>query len=281
VAVAVVTDSTSDIDPTRAGTLGVDVVPLCVLFGSASYRDYVDLSRDDFFAKLAAERILPTTSQPPPALFEEIFARHAQLGDEVLCIVISSKLSGTINAARTAAAACGGARIEVVDSQTVAAGLCLQVEHARDLAADGATMDEILGALATDRESQRLFAAIPDLSHAVRTGRVGKAQAALGNMLKIVPLLTLKEGAVAVEASVRTFARAQQLMIDATLANRRGAVRPRLMITHTRAAELAARTAQSLAEHLNLDARDVPVLEGGPVIATHAGPGAVGVFSVR
>ncbi len=111
--VAIVTDSTSDIDPARAGSLGVTVVPLFVTFGDRSYRDYVDLSRADFYRMLLTERTLPATSQPTAAMFEEAFA--AQRADELLCITISSHLSGTINSAQVAAGPVSGRRVEILE----------------------------------------------------------------------------------------------------------------------------------------------------------------------
>ena len=281
-AVRIVTDSTSDIEPERARALGVDVVPLFVIWGDASYRDYVDLSRSEFYRKLASEPVLPTTSQPTAQMFEEAFRPHAQAGDEILCIVISSKLSGTINAARSAAQQFPGARISIVDSQSVAGGLGMQVLHARDLAAAGAGAADILAAIERERRTQRLFACIPDLSHVVRTGRIGKARAAIGTLMKIVPVISLKEGEVVAEAQVRTMARAQETMIDLSLKNVTRAASARFLVRHTNAPALAANILERLRGRLGgVTPALFDILEAGPVIATHGGPGAVGIFSAQ
>lgn len=281
-AVRIVTDSTSDIEPERARALGVDVVPLFVIWGDASYRDYVDLSRSEFYRKLASEPVLPTTSQPTAQMFEEAFRPHAQAGDEILCIVISSKLSGTINAARSAAQQFPGARISIVDSQSVAGGLGMQVLHARDLAAAGAGAADILAAIERERRTQRLFACIPDLSHVVRTGRIGKARAAIGTLMKIVPVISLKEGEVVAEAQVRTMARAQETMIDLSLKNVTHAASARFLVMHTNAPALAANILERLRGRLGgVTPALLDILEAGPVIATHGGPGAVGIFSAQ
>ena len=281
-ALALVTDSTSDIEPERARLLGIDVVPLFVIFGDRSYRDYVDLSRSEFYRKLAAEPVLPTTSQPTPQMFQEAFAPHVERGDEILCIAISSKLSGTINAARTAAGAFPEATITVFDSLSVAGGLGMQVLHARELARGGAGAGEILAALARDRQTQRLYAFIPDLSHVVRTGRIGKARAAIGTFMKIVPVIALRDGEVVAEAQVRTRSRAQETMIDLSLKDITDARSARFLVMHTNAPALAETIAERLRARMG-DAQPamLEILEAGPVIATHGGPGAVGIFCVQ
>ncbi|MBV8722713.1 MAG: DegV family protein [Candidatus Eremiobacteraeota bacterium] len=280
-AVAIVTDSTSDIEPHKANAVGITVVPLFVVFGDRSYKDYVELSRADFYEKLKTEPVLPITSQPTAAMYEEAFGPLVAAGNEVLCIAISSHLSGTMNAARAGAQRFPNASITIYDSQTVAAGLGMMVLRARELAAGGATLAAIVSELDRWRVTQRLYACIPDLSHLQRTGRIGKAKAALGTLMKIVPVLALKDGQVAAEAQVRTFARAQETMLDLVL---RGAPQPeraRFVVVHTNAPQLAADATAKLRERIGEKA---PLLleiwEAGPVIATHAGAGAVGAFAV-
>lgn len=275
-AVAVVTDSTSDIDPARAARLGVTVVPLFVAFGDRSYRDYVDLSRADFYRKLLSERELPATSQPTAAMFEEAFTR--QHAEELLCITISSHLSGTINSAQVAADRIIGRRVEIFDSQSASAGLGLMVLRACEMAGRGASLDEILAALEAERASQRLYACIPDLSHLQRTGRIGRAQAALGTLMRIVPVLSFENGEVVAKAQVRTFSRAQEAMLDLVLADVEDVAKARFVVMHTNAPELAAANLQLLLQRLG-DARphSAEIWEAGPVIATHGGPGAVGI----
>lgn len=279
--IAIVTDSTSDIEPSRAAEIGVDVVPLFVLFGERSYRDYLDLSRAEFYERLATEKTLPTTSQPTSAMFEEVFAKHVAAGAEIICLVISAALSGTINAARAARARFPEAKINVVDSQSAAGGLGLQVLHAAELAKNGASAQEIIGAIEAERVSQRLYAALPDLSHVVRTGRIGRARAALGTLMKIVPVISLKDGVVEAAAQVRTFARAQETIVEMTMQNISDPAAARLMVMHTKAPAIAESVAERLRARLGAQPAFMQLLEAGPVIATHAGAGAVGVFSVN
>jgi DegV family protein with EDD domain len=278
VGVAIVTDSTSDIDPVDAADKGITVVPLFVVFGDRSYRDYVDLSREEFYRKLQTESILPTTSQPTSAMFESAFAPAAQAGDDILCITISSHLSGTLNAAAAAAISFPQTRIVAYDSQSVAGGLGMMVSYAHELASSGATIDEIVTALDRWRASQRLYACIADLSHLQRTGRIGRARAALGTLMKVVPVLCLKDGQMAAEAQVRTMPRARETMIDLALQAVSDASTARFAIVHVGAPEMGESVLAQLRERLHgaTPAR-LDIWEAGPVIATHGGLGALGL----
>lgn len=281
-AIAVVTDSTSDIEPERARVLNLDVVPLFVVFGDRSYRDYVDLSRSEFYQKLAHDPVLPTTSQPTAQMFEDAFRPHVEAGDEILCIVISSKLSGTINAARSAAQQFPQAKIAIVDSESVAGGLGMLAMRAREMAMEGSSLEQILEAIERQKHSQRLYACIPDLSHVVRTGRIGKARAVIGTLMKIVPVISLREGEVVAEAQVRTMSRAQETMIDLALKNVNDVANARFLVLHTNAPALAADILGRLRARLGaVEPKMLGILEAGPVIATHGGPGAVGIFSAQ
>ncbi len=273
-AVAVVTDSTSELTPRP----GIDIVPLFVHFGDTRYRDSVDLTRDAFYAKLHESAVLPTTSQPTPAMFEDAFRPHVEAGRPIVCLTIMSALSGTINAATAAAQQFPGAEIHVVDSATVSGGLALQVLHAAELAAGGADAPAIVAALARDRVHERGYATIPDLSHAVRTGRISRAQAFIGSLVKIVPVLRIDNGRIEEEGRVRTFARAQDTMIASAARDANAAAGARICVIHTRAAELAASLAERLRAAITTDVRALDIFEAGPVIGTHAGPGAAGIF---
>lgn len=277
--IAVVTDSTSDISPERARELGVTVVPLFVVFGERSYRDRIDLERAEFYEKLRTEKTLPITSQPTAQMFEDAFRPLVAAGDEILCLVVSSHLSGTINAARAAAARFPDAKIRVYDSESVAGGLAMMVERARELALAGADADAIVRALDYERTTQHLFACFPDLSHLQRTGRIGKAQQVLGTLMKIVPVLALENGQVEARAQVRTFARAQEQMIDLALGAVTDRSKAHFRVIHTNASDLAQSVLERLRQRLDGDVpRELRTEEAGPVIAVHGGPGAVGIF---
>jgi DegV family protein with EDD domain len=278
--VAIVTDSTSDLDPALAARLGIDVVPLFVNFGERRFRDIVDLSHAEFYRLLAREQALPTTSQPTAASFEDAFRPHVAAGRPIVCLTIMQKLSGTINAAQAAAAQFPGASIALVDSESVTGGLALQCIHAARLASDGADVPAILAALERDRSLQRGYATVPDLTHAVRTGRVSRAQAFIGSLVKILPVLRIDNGTIGEAARVRTFARAQDTMIEATRAAIGSGAGAHIAILHTQAPEVAQALRDKLAAGLTGTPAYFELVEAGPVIATHAGAGAVGIFSI-
>src|SRR5579862_9245362 len=130
--VAVVTDSTSDLDPATTARRGITVVPLFVIFGEQRYRDNVDLSRDEFYRRMREGKTLPTTSQPTAAMFEDAYRPLVAEGRDVVSVHIAAGLSGTINAAKAAASQFAGARIELLDSGTVSAGCSLLVLRAAE-----------------------------------------------------------------------------------------------------------------------------------------------------
>ena len=280
--VAIVTDSTSDILADRAAHLGITIVPLYVIFGERSYLDQVDLSRKEFFEKLASEKALPITSQPTAKMFEDAFRPLVEAGNSILCLTISSVLSGTINAARAAANQFPGANIRIYDSLSAAGGLGMMVLLAHEMLSKGASLEETIAALDHERATQMLAACIADLSHIQRTGRIGKAQAVLGTLMKIVPILGLKDGQVIPVAQVRTFARAQETMIDLAFKSISDPAKARFMVMHTDAPHLAELAVAKLRERLDgTTPRMLESLEAGPAIAVHAGPGAVGVFAAQ
>jgi DegV family protein with EDD domain len=280
-AIAIVTDSTSDIEPENARAAGVQVVPLFVRFGDRSFRDYLDLSRAEFYHLLATERDLPNTSQPTSQMFEDVFRPHVEARQSIVCLNISAKLSGTINAARSAAAQFPGAPITVVDSETTAGGLRLLVLRAVQMANAGASVDDVVAYVERQKKSQALYACIADLSHVVRTGRIGKAKAALGTLMRIVPVIALRDGEVVAEAQVRTMNRARETMIDLALRSIIDPAQASFLVMHTNAPQLAAQIQARLRERVGVEPKTLGILEAGPAIATHAGPGAVGVFCAQ
>ncbi len=277
--VAIVTDSTSDLQPAQAAADGIDVVPLFVNFGDARYRDKIEIENAEFYRKLAALKVLPTTAQPTPAMFEDAFRPHVAAGRPIVCVTIMASLSGTINAATAARGAFPQAEIHVVDSGTVAGGLALLAQHAAEIARDGDAA-AVLAALEHDKARLRGFATVPDLTHAVRTGRVSRAQAFIGSLVKILPVLRIDSGAIKEHARVRTYARALEAIVEAAAAEANKADGARISVIHSSAADEAARVVTNLRAKLTTVPAVVEMLEAGPVIGTHAGQGAVGAFVI-
>ena len=197
-AVKIVTDSTSDITSDLAQKLGVTVVPLTVSFGHESFLDRVDISTDDFYHRLARESIFPTTTQPSPGAFAEVYEKLAGEADGILVLTISSKLSGTyqsaINARQIVDDKC---RIEVIDSASVAMGLGLIVIAAAEAANRGAGLDEVMAEAKSAVSRSHMVIYFETLQYLAKGGRIGKAKGLLGAMLSIKQILTVKDGEMA------------------------------------------------------------------------------------
>jgi DegV family protein with EDD domain len=279
--VAVVTDSTSDLEPAYAATLGIDVVPLYVIFGDEQYRDYIDLTRREFYAKFASSSVLPTTSQPTAQAFADAFRPHVEAGRPIVCIVVSTGLSGTLNAAKAGASEFPNAKIELFDSHSACGGLGLFARHASELAHAGASFEEIVASIERMRATQYTNVTIPDLSHTVRTGRISRAQAFLGGLLKIVPVLRLNpvDGKVEEDARVRTFARAVETMFENSLARLGDPANARISIGHTNAPQVAQALLERYRAKLPVPPKILETVEAGPVIAVHVGQGALAIFT--
>ncbi|MBX6341818.1 MAG: DegV family protein [Thermomicrobiaceae bacterium] len=268
--VHVVTDSTADIpEPLLAGR-PITVVPLLVEVGGRTYRDGVDLSRDEFLAALRRGE-LPRTSQPPIGAFQEVYRDLIERGYDVAAAHIASRLSGTFNASRNAAAAVAPERIRVVDSQTLSIALGWLALEAADLAARGAGLEEVAAFMERRKADARIFAALETLEFLLRGGRIGRTAAFLGSALQIKPVVAVRSGAVEPLERVRTFRRATERVIALTQAEM---PYDRLAVFHLGAPELASEIARRLEEAQP----GIEILTGqiGTVIGTYAGPGLIG-----
>lgn len=272
---AIVTDSTADLGP-LAQANDINVVPLTIRFGNQEFRDGVDLSSAEFYEKLKTSPQPPITAQPAPATFVDAYRSLLDGGTErILSLHISSALSGTYNAASIAASMVDARRITVVDTRSVSAGIAMLAIDARRRFKAGAAFEEVEAAIRADLPHIELFATVPSLTYLARGGRIGGLRGMVGNVLKIVPILVLKDGEVSEYAKVRTFARAVEQLGQTAVDRMPVKARARVSILHSVAPELAA----SLSERIRVATE--PVFEItcdiGPTVGTHAGPGAVGV----
>lgn len=269
----VVTDSTADITPQQAEVMGITVVPLRVRFGSEEYRDGVELDAAGFFEKLASSKESPTTSQPPPPDFAAVYEKLlAQPGDSVVSVHISSALSGTVQSA-TLAAQDFGDRVQVVDSLTATAGLANLVRRAKRGADQGQPAAAIAEELRALRPKQRLFGLIPTLEYLLRGGRINRAQAIVGGMLSVKPIVTVNpQGEVVQIAKIRGQRAAVDALVEMTCAQGDIAT---ATVMNAQCPELGDEVSHRIAERFP----DAEIFPGiiGPVIGTYSGPGAVGV----
>lgn len=271
--IAIVTDSTSDLSPDVLAAHDVTMVPLNVHFGDEVFRDQVDITTPDFMERLSQSPHLPTTSQPSPGQFEDVFRRLAASHDAILAILISSKLSGTIQSATIARDAIAGAiPVEIVDSLNASMGLGLQVLRAAELARTGQNLEAIAKRLRAETNQYHMVFFVDTLEYLQRGGRIGRAASLLGSLIKLKPLLRVDEGQVVPYERTRTKSRAIQGLKDFAAA-------------FPLIAELAVlyTTDRDEAEQLASDLRSVfprermHLAQFGPVIGTHIGPGALGV----
>lgn len=196
--VKIVTDSLSDITSDIAAELGITVVPLTVLFGHETFLDRVTMTTDEFYRRLANDTIWPTTTQPTPAAFVEVYNTLSKETDEILVITLSSKLSGTYQSALGAKNMFKGkCRIEIIDSQTVAMGHGLIVISAARKARAGTKLDELATWVGKAMPRSHFIVYFDTLKYLAKGGRIGKAQGLLGAMLSVKPVLTVKDGEMA------------------------------------------------------------------------------------
>ena len=206
-AVKIVTDSLSDITEDVAKELGITVVPLYVRFGEEVYKDKVEITTDEFYHKLVHGDVLPTTTQPSPGDFLDVFKKLAKETDEILVIVVSSVLSGTYQSATQAKSMVEDeCRIEVIDSRKVAMSLGLIVIEAAKAAKAGAGLDKLADMVRGAISRSHLVVYFDTLKYLAKGGRIGRAQGLLGAMLSIKPILTIKDGEMAPLTRVRSLA---------------------------------------------------------------------------
>jgi DegV family protein with EDD domain len=275
-AVAVVTDSTSDISQAEAARLGLTVVPLNIHFGAESLRDGVDIMPAEFFERLRSSKALPKTSQPSAGVFLEVYQRLAQETDEIVSIHLSSKLSGTSNSARAAREALGGrARVEIVDSETVSWPLGFAARAALEAAAAGAGQSACVEAARAAVARTRLYFVLDTLEYLQKGGRIGRARAFLGQVFSIKPILTVRGGEVAPLERVRSRMKAEERLFDLATAEPDPV---RLAVAHSSSDDEARRWV----ERLESERPGVPVELAwlGPVVGVYAGPNTLGMAVV-
>jgi len=271
--VKIVTDSTSDITGDMAQELGITVVPLTVSFGHESFLDRVEISTDDFYRRLEKEAIFPTTTQPAPGIFAEIYNKLAEETDEILVIVISSKLSGTYQSATNAINMVQKkCRIEVIDSTSVAMGFGLLVITAAKAAREGASLDEVVDIVNKGIPRSHLIIYFETLKYLAKGGRIGKAQGLLGAMLSFKPILTIKNGVM----SPLTRMRSKAAGLDYIRSFVGGFPNiEKLAVEYSTTATDADKLADSLSE--NIPKEKIYRSTVSPVLGAYAGPGALAI----
>ena len=271
--VHIVSDTASDLPPDLAAANGIELVPLTVRFGAEELVDRRDLTSEDFWARAAASPGLPETAAPAPGAFEEAYRRAAAAGaDGVVCVTISSSLSATYEAARLAAgAAAADVPVRVVDSRAVSMAEGTVALAAARSAAAGGSLDDVSAAAEAMVPLTRTYAALDTLENLRKGGRIGAAQALLGSVLSIKPVIEVTGGKVEPESKQRTRGRSLRYLADKV---RQDAPVENLAVMHGRAPDFGE-LVTLLAEFHPRD--QITVAAIGAVIGTHAGPRVIGV----
>lgn len=273
--VRVVTDSTADMDEQTAARLGIVTVPLNVHWNMETYLDKAELSMDEFYRKLREEKGTPKTSQPSAGRFEEVYRSLLGDADGIVSVHISRKISGTANAAQTAASYVNPDRIAVVDSRNLSDSLGTLAVRVATAAAEGASLSECVALAESLVPRLRLFAAMDTLEFLRRGGRVSRIQAFAGNLLSIKPVVHLVDGEIVPADRVRTRSAAVRRIAEMVVAL--GPVEE--------AAVLYGDDPRPAEELLRLLAEMAPALQvrygrTGAVIGSHTGPGVFGAAAV-
>lgn len=194
--IRILTDTTSDISLSQAAKMLVDIVPLSVTFGDKTYREAYEMSMDEFYARLVEASELPKTSQPPPTEFLPYFQAAKLVGDAVICILLSSKVSGTCQSAAIAKAAADYENIYIINSHSAVVGLRLLVEKAVEMRAEGIAAEEIVSELESLKKKIKFYAIADTLEYIFKGGRLSRTTMLAGTLLGVKPVLELKEGAL-------------------------------------------------------------------------------------
>ncbi len=272
-AIRIVTDSVSDLPSALAQANDITVVPCYVIIGSETYKDGVELTADRFYSRLPTLSRLPSTSQPTIADFQEFYQRLLNQGHQILSIHVSSKLSGTLNSAAQAKASLGDpSDIEIVDSQSASAPMALIVLDAARMARESANIQEVARQVRQSLPRNHGFVMVDTLEYLQKGGRIGKAQAFVGGMLKVKPILSIRDGEVHPVERPRSLERAKNRLVE--LAKELAPIR-QVNISYStdrvQALGIRAQLAELVAPENLVESRF------GPVLGTYVGPNALGV----
>ena len=273
--VAIVTDSTAYLPEELVKQHNISITPLSVIWGEEVQQDGVDILPHQFYERLSASKVMPTTSQVTPAVMHDTFKGLLDQGYEVLGIFISSKISGTVQSAMQALDMLDGARqkVAIVDSLMTTMAMGMPVLTAARAAQAGEKLVECQKIAENACRNSGVFFLVETLEFLRRGGRIGGAQALLGNMLNIKPILELRDGRIEPADKVRTRQKAIQRVVELAAERVNGRTPIRLAVTHANAeaeAEILLEAAQA-----KLSPIETFVSPLSPVIGTHAGPGTV------
>ncbi|WP_352400546.1 DegV family protein [Anaerotignum sp.] len=272
--VQIITDSTCDLSRERLEEIGVVCVPLTVHFGDQTFIDGENMTSEEFYHHLRNSHEIPTTAQPTPHSFEQAFQQALAKGDDVVCILIGSKLSGTVQSANIAKASLERDNIWIVDTHNVCSALGLLVEIAAKRAKEGATAEELFQEMSDLSGRAKVYAAIETLKYVKKGGRLSGSAAIVGTMLNLHPIISTEDGLVINVAKAKGKKRMFSKMKELVMADNVDENYP-IMFCQAEADDNITKLKECFAEEFDIS----NCLNGfiGPVVGTYAGPGAVAV----
>lgn len=275
--VAIVTDSTAYLSKEERESLSIYMVPLSVIFAEGSYQEELELTTEEFYAKLEGVEQLPTTSQPSTGQFVDLFTELKKQGyHKVITLHLSSGISGTFQNALAAGDMVDGLEVHGFDSEIACYALGFFVREAAQLAQKGANVTEILTRLEEIKTSLRAYFMVADLGHLHRGGRLSGGQLLVGNLLKIKPILHFVDGKIVPFEKVRTEKKAIDRIFQLLDQDMRSDGRYEVTVIHAMRKEAAEQLAAEIREKYQ-NVTDVVISVFGPVIGTHLGPGSIGI----
>ncbi len=272
---AIITDSTAYIPADLVAKYQLEVVPQIVIWDGQEMRDGVDIMPAEFYARLKTSKTMPTTSQATIASFQTLFEPLVARGVPILAILLSPHLSGTIQSAEQAKKDFPGARIEIVNSESVAMGLGYQVLAAARAAEAGASFDEVLAVAQRVKAQTGVVFLVDTLEFLHRGGRIGGAARLMGSALNLKPLLEVRDGRVDALEKVRTRAKARERLLEVVEQRVKGKKNLRLAALHASAEEDAQSLLAEAGERMHPIEQHLTTVS--PAVGTHTGPGTVGL----
>lgn len=271
----IITDSASDLPKSIIRKHNIKIVPLTVNFKEESFLDKFEITTDEFFNKLENSEELPTTSQVSPGEFVSAFNEALGEGDEILGIFLAHELSGTIKSAQMAKEIIGSDKIHIVDSRSVSFGEGILVLKAIDLLNEGIEINDVVKILEDTTKKVKTAAVVDTLKYLEKGGRLSKKQAVIGSMLKIKPIIELKDGQVLAIDKVRGKKRVVKWIEDWIDKNQYDLTNKKIMLLNGKGQEVHDNIKDMLQNKYN--AKDIIESEIGSVVATHSGPGCAGI----
>ncbi len=272
---AIVTDSTAYIPEAMREAYNIHMIPLSVVFGNETYREEIDITATEFFAEMKKEDKLPTTTQPPIGLFVEKFEELAKDYDAVICIHLSSGISGTFQGSVTAGEMVDNIDVYNFDSEITCRVQGFYVLEAAKMAQQGESPEKIMARLDEMKKSVRAYFMVDDLTNLQRGGRLSSAQALLGSLLQVKPVLHFEDKVIAPFEKVRTKKKALKRMYDLLAEDAASGVPMEAVVIHGNCEDQAIKIKEELsAQFPNVE---FSISYFGPVIGTHLGEGSIGI----